>query len=376
MSTLATILVAATSAMAATEIRLRDEAACTTSVDRLGDVADIESSDVASVEKLSRLPLMPAPAPGTERFLRLREIQDLLAAHGIDLGGLQFNSTEGVSIEAPAAAKTFLPNGSAVNVNSIVNRHAVVLANGSGVFREVKANPADEKKLRDQVNTIVVDYVDAQSGEPATYRVSTTVPDRYLAQLQAATTQPVCEGGKSPWVGRQQLFITFKTAAGAVRVPVQAEVIAKAQPAVVAIRPIARGEVITVSHLELKNCENVPKATDRRAVACTLEQLVGLEAKQAIQEGQMIFSDQVAEPLLVKRGDLVAVVAQSGGIRIRTTARAKQDGARGKLVQVETLDTHELYDVRIIGPRETAVFTFAASNPSAPITEKVETARR
>ena len=33
---------------------------------------------------------MPAPAPGTHRFLRMREVQDLLAAHGEDMSRLDF----------------------------------------------------------------------------------------------------------------------------------------------------------------------------------------------------------------------------------------------------------------------------------------------
>ena len=82
-----------------------------------------------------------------------------------------------------------------------------------------------------------------------------------------------------------------------------------------------------------------------------------MEARQAIAAGDVIFTDKVQAPMLVKRGELIKVVAQGGGIRVSTTARGRQDGARGELVQLESLETREIYDARVTGFREAAVFT-------------------
>jgi flagella basal body P-ring formation protein FlgA len=60
--------------------------------------------------------------------------------------------------------------------------------------------------------------------------------------------------------------------------------------------------------------------------------------------------------VLVKRGEVITISSQAGGIRVRTTARAREDGARGDLVQVESLETRERFEVRVVGPREAAVF--------------------
>jgi flagella basal body P-ring formation protein FlgA len=168
--------------------------------------------------------------------------------------------------------------------------------------------------------------------------------------------------------------ISFNTTDGAVQVPIHADV-TLATPAVVAIRPIARGEVITAAHIELQTIGLAPRAGDRRAPVGDVEQLIGLEARQAIQMGDIVFSDQVQAPLLVKRGDIITVTSQGGGIRVSTTARARQDGARGELVQVETLETRERFDVRVVGTREAAVF--AVTPPARPLqNERTETALR
>jgi hypothetical protein len=59
---------------------------------------------------------------------------------------------------------------------------------------------------------------------------------------------------------------------------------------------------------------------------------------------------------------------------VHTTARARQDGALGDLVRVESLDTKEPFEVRITGPREAAVFVPSAAYQ--PGRSPAETARR
>jgi len=365
-----------TSAATSTEIRLRDQVACSSTVVRLGDVAEISTADRLRARALAALPLMPAPAPGTERHLRKREVEDLLAAHGIDLRDCRFSGADSVSIVTgtgqDVSVERDLPSGDS---NVPMNRHAEILAGGTTSNRIAKPDAALAAKLRDGIERIIVNYLDTRTGQVSAWNVSCNATERQLAQVNAATSQPVCTGGIEPWTGRQRFVVAFTTADGPIQLPVYAEVTRKATPVVVATEPIGRGDVITAASLELRDVEAVPTASERRAAVDTIEKLVGLEAKQPIQAGQVVFTDQVQEPVLVKRGDLVTVTSQSGAIRVRTSARARQDGTRGKLVQVESLDTRELYDVQVIGPREAAVFAVATSAPTKP-SKRMNTARR
>jgi flagella basal body P-ring formation protein FlgA len=144
---------------------------------------------------------------------------------------------------------------------------------------------------------------------------------------------------------------------------------------VLAVRPIARGDVITAADVEMKPPDSAPLSVHRTAVK-SLEQLIGMEARQAIQLGEVIYADQIQAPLLVKRGEEIAVVSQCGGIRVRTTARARQDGSRGQLVQVESLESKERYDVRVVGLREAAVFTATSPAFIQPPMTKAKTAQQ
>ena len=87
---------------------------------RLGDVAKIKSDDEQEAKRLAAIPLLPAPAPGRQRFIRMREIQDLLAAQGEDMSALNFSGELMVEIAPPRGteptterASTAAPSGRA-----------------------------------------------------------------------------------------------------------------------------------------------------------------------------------------------------------------------------------------------------------------------
>lgn len=377
---------------ATVDILLHEQVTASAPVIRLGDVARIVTADRQRARELSSLLLMPAPAPGTQRFLRKREVEDLLAAHGEDLSQLRLEGGTQVAITNPHISSVNDEGRSIVAPNAAapMNRHAAILAGyAEPVGNSQPANLVDND-LRGEVNRIISNYVIEKTGESAEWRITCEVSARYLAQLDAATSPPVCSGGTAPWTGRQQFIISFATAEGAVRIPVHAEVVPAAMPVVVAMQPIARGAVITAADVELQSLETVPAATSRRSPLTSVEQLIGMEARQAIAAGDVIFTDRIQAPIFVKRGELITVVAQGGGIRVTTTARARQDGSRGELVQLESLEAREIYDARVTGFREAAVFTAAAAPapdrensprsaslpPAPPSVKQIETTRR
>ncbi len=104
-----------------------------------------------------------------------------------------------------------------------------------------------------------------------------------------------------------------------------------------------------------------PRDDDQNGAFHALDEAVGKQTTKAIAEGKILTPDAVQPPLLVRRGDVVTVYARTAGIRIHTTARAKDNGAEGDLVTVESLSDRRSYTARVCGPRETEVFAQAAS---------------
>ncbi len=361
------VVSAACGVRAATEIKLREHAVPHGSVVRLADVAEITADDRQQARQLGALPLMPSPAPGTDRYLRAREVQDMIAAQGVEIGDFRFTGVEQVVVAATDSGQH--PDSSknvSVASRTPMNRHAAILAGfNSERPAATQLDDARTAELRQQLNGIIGKYLSAKTGKFAPWKIDFDVTGHDLARLSAAVSTPVCSGGSDPWTGRQRFTISYSTADGPVQLPVVADISPPPVPVVVAVRPITRGDVITAADIEMRTVDVSSKSVNQKAVD-SVEKLIGMEARQAIQVGDVVLADEVQSPILVKRGDVVTVSSQSGGIRVRTTAKALHDGARGDLVQVESLASHQKYDVRVVGMREAAVFTI--SRPAMPAT--------
>jgi flagella basal body P-ring formation protein FlgA len=348
----------------ATVIALRPQATPESTIVRLGDVAEVRAENEREVERLSALPLMPAPASGTRRYLRMREVQDLLAAHGEVMSRLNFRGETVIEVVSPAAVSQ-PANDDEPGVHE--RRQAAWQGTTAATdTREERQRPSvSYDASRDELRRIIVEHLTRQAGQVGPWQVELSVMNRYLEMLPSATSPPQCEGGQPPWTGRQRFVISFPTAREKVNFSLSAEV-TRPQSVVVAARPIERGAVVTAAHVELQERDSLPSAAGRRVPAGSVESLLGKEAARTIQAGQVLFDDDVQAPLLVKRGEDMTVYARSGGIQVRTIARARQDGARGELVQVESLDTRERYDAVVVGLREAVVFG-GSSAPAANV---------
>jgi len=377
----------ASEAQAAIEVKLRERVAPRSSVIRVGDVADIVTADRQQARQLAALPLMPAPAPGTEQFLRTREIQDMLSAQGVDLALLHFGGAGQVTIsaaDAPQAASGVIQVSAEERTGSRVapmNRHAAILAGATGeppAAPESAPAPVDDaraKEIREQVISIISNYLNTKTGKVQDWKVDCELVDREVEQLNAAVSTPNCSGGTDPFAGRERFVLSFSTAKGQIQLPLFVDVTPPPMPAVVAIRPIGRGEIVKAADLELRTVDASTKSGGQHVVADSIEKLIGMEARQPIQPGDIVYTDSVQPRVLVRRGDVITVISQSGGIRVRTTGRATQDAAQGELVQVESIGSRAKYDARVTGTREASVY--AISRPEAPQPAKrADTARR
>jgi flagella basal body P-ring formation protein FlgA len=361
-------------ASAATEIRLHERVAMRGSMVRLGDVAEVVSADRQQARQMAALPLIPAPAPGTQRFLRKREIEDLLATQGVDLKELRIGGADQVIIDAAEIGAGQRPDARGSEPRPL-NRHAAILAGQSGAGSYAALDKRQVDRIHSDLGRAVSDYLRSQTGEVPARCVICDVAERHLVLLEAVTSALACQGGTPPWTGRQRFVVSFTTADGPIEIPVYADVSFTAARVVVAVRPIERGEQITAEHVELRTMDAVDGTRGRRAALGSLNKVVGMEARQALKPGDIVLADQVQAPLLVKRGEVITVTSQGSGIRVRTTARAAKDGAQGEVVQVESLETRDRFDVRVIGPREAAVVAITTVPTGAPA-GRVDTARR
>jgi flagella basal body P-ring formation protein FlgA len=138
---------------------------------------------------------------------------------------------------------------------------------------------------------------------------------------------------------------------------------AEAIASVVAIRSIGRGTVIRDTDVELQNYQTRDAVGD---LLTSLEDVIGKETTRSIPAGKPVPRDSLREPLLVRKGDVVTVNARSAGIRVRTSARARDDGSLGDLIAVESLQDRNTFYVRVDGVREVEVFAHGVQAEASP----------
>lgn len=105
----------------AAEICLRAECTSTHTVVRLGDIADVLASQPDQARSLAEVELFPLPPPGEQRFVRAREIQDILWLRGVNLVEHQLSGASQsvvlgpqpasgrIKVEAPVVRETSSP---------------------------------------------------------------------------------------------------------------------------------------------------------------------------------------------------------------------------------------------------------------------------
>ncbi len=73
----------------------------------------------------------------------------------------------------------------------------------------------------------------------------------------------------------------------------------------------------------------------------------------------LIDKRQLKKPLLVRRGEVIRVMARAAGVQVRTTARATEDGAFGDIITVQSLENREKYSAHVTGLQEAEVYATA-----------------
>jgi len=309
----------------AADIRLRAEAVPAGPVVTLGDVADVLANDGDQAARLRAIELFPGPAAGAQRFVRVREIQDLLLLRGVNLAEHQLSGA-----------------------SQVIVRGSDRPANDNAV------SAAEERKALSKLREAITTYLRDRLSPDEAFSVEASLPAgaaRLLADYSGTLT---VRGGSAPWKGHQRFELILGGPQGGEQFEIEAQVRLVPQ-AVVAVRPLARGAVIGLGDVELRRVEG-EAAGD---MFFSIEEVLGRETMRAVTANRPLLRDALRSPLLVRRGDVVTVYARSPGIQVRTTARAKDDGAEDDLIAVESFQTRKVFLARVCGVREAEVFAQA-----------------
>lgn len=116
---------------------------------------------------------------------------------------------------------------------------------------------------------------------------------------------------------------------------------------VTVVRPLGKNQPIDASAVMVsrRDLKNLPPNAVRR-----VEDAVGNRTTRMIYPNTVLQTDMVAAQPLVKRGDVVRIIARSDEMVITAMGTAKQQGARDDRVRVVNNASNRVVIARVVGP--------------------------
>ena len=123
---------------------------------------------------------------------------------------------------------------------------------------------------------------------------------------------------------------------------------------VVARRPLSRGTLIGEDDVRLASLSDADLQHVSSWVT-SLDAVLGKELKRAVRRDQPVPLESLDQPLMVRRRQDVQVSVRRGGIVVRMTGRAVEDGRLGATITIENPMSKGRFSARVIGPGKVEV---------------------
>lgn len=121
--------------------------------------------------------------------------------------------------------------------------------------------------------------------------------------------------------------------------------------AVLATRNLSRGHILQQKDLNL----GWAPYTKARGAINDPNMAVGQTLKSALKAGEPLNDRNLTKSLMVRRGDMVTLTAQQGGLRVTATGEARQDGSYGDTISILNVNSKKIISGKITGPGQVAI---------------------
>jgi flagella basal body P-ring formation protein FlgA len=279
-------------------ITLKEKAVVEGSQIHMGDICLIDSLDPDLGHKIDRLVVAKAPQPGRSRKITIDYLRLRLKQMDLSPDAVVFSGPEQIQ----------------------------VTRNGFEVSEKEIAKIVDDFLQTNRIwGNAAVEVKDIQlSADRTLPKGHTTYQVEQPDHLRSLSTLP--------------LSIVFDVD-GKYQKTIRANVkVAALGSVVLTAKPIGRLKPISVEDLKVEVMDLVGLS---RNVITDIDEIVGKRARRNIQAGEFLRPDLIEMPPLVKRGDLVTIVAESKGLKVTAIGEVKSAGRLGERVKVVNLDSNK-----------------------------------
>ncbi len=302
-------------------VKLRAQVTVTGAVVTLGDVLVLRGADPELAARLEAAPLAarfgPAGAPLVVTHAQIvRRLEEL----GVNLGqvlvagALECEVTHAPAADAPGAADE--PGAPA---DALRAEATAVDAAGRTLADVLRAETAAEFARLGGTLDLVFERAGAELLE------LTSPPWEFAVSSRAAAER----------LGLREFRVVIRRDGRVQRTATLTAQVRLARPVVVAARPLSVGNIVRRDDVRLEtrvSDEGLPEGLGR------IEEVVGQQVRRLVPVGAVVTPDVLRSVPLVQRSRPVTVLSETGGVRVRVTGVALDDGAYGEAVRVRLGD--------------------------------------
>jgi flagella basal body P-ring formation protein FlgA len=95
------------------------------------------------------------------------------------------------------------------------------------------------------------------------------------------------------------------------------------------------------------------------------QQLIGKAARRILRAGETVRTGDIAEPVVVHKGELVTIALNTPGMQLTAQGKAVEDGAMGASIRVANTQSSRVIDAVVAGPNQVVIGGGAVSRLAA-----------
>lgn len=286
----------------------------------LGQLAEVSGDDVEWVKSLRQLKIGSAPALGSSLVLTKELLGIRLAATGSDLSGIVLKIPDVVTITT---------NSQSISAQTLIDKAVAAIEQQSGHT----VGSADFSVMPSgNVPDAIVPVGDIMLTASLPYGVRYNYPT-YVAITVIVNGQLFSKVG-----------LNFN--------------IKLYNQVVVVNHQVALGEILTTDNLGYERME-----IGRLGVgySTNMNEVLGLVTRRSLTPGMVLTDGMVTKPLLIKRGNMVNIVAYIGNMEVVATGQAMQDGNEGQLIRVQNINSTKIISGKVVDGDTVQVLTYQSN---------------
>jgi len=292
----------------ATQIKIHPQSEINQNTICLGAIAEIQSPTWEETKKLGDISIGVAPNYGKTRTINKIDIVVKLKQNGIDLSNIYIDSPEEITI-----FRSFVQVS-----KEEIEKNVLAEINKAGIWAEKNV-----KLKKIQVNNDIT----LPKGS-ITYKIDLSQKYNNKGPIILPVTIKVGE--------------YFKKKITAV---VYREIFANV---VVTTKMLRRYQTITTNDITLKKL-NLSKLSSNAIL--DYSEVLGKRIKRAIYPKTVLRTDLVEWPPIIKRKDIVTIIAETGRLKVTALGEALEKGRRGERIKVINTDSGEKIYARVVDPK-------------------------